>query len=1612
MDLGDSLYQELTQSSNESVRIIAESFKQIWSSSLGADSKSKVENHLRIIDEKDYSMGVLLKYLSTLIEGVNTEGLSDQKITQYLNTTTKVMEAHEAKELVTYLNSIRTFFAHRALYHRRTNRWVVSNDDYNIKYIELSEPIAVLPEEPEPEPEPEVIVEQAPEEVEDPWSDSGDDWGDDDWGDDGWGDDSGDGWGDDSGGDAWGDQSNDSGGFDTPEDEPEAVTAAPTAISEEDLLKVLLEPIIQPVIEGPIIEFSKTDLDLQTIYDSVQISNTKGSLLLLSQEFVGNGGTIKWPEELTNSQDAEITLSEFNFEVKKTSFEAKQVELSYPELLEEKIKGDFEYRSTKARPDGTRSYPRFMSYKNSIELKNTGDSQLKYYGGFTLRGNKLTSESIIGGNSTIEYFGKAGKLYRANSALFQFEDSSVFSDRSDISIYHKYDSIYHPAVRVNYYMDDRELVIRKHTGGFKDTPYESSYLKIDFKADIIRWDVDSDTLDISRLNARDEVPAVFESIDHYNPQDMAYTRAYSDFNPLWAVIHYSRKINSSQFYITEVVDFTKKDLSLVQSGMQILSQAGLITYNPVNGFIKIKRKAFHLSMSAQNRKDYDNLKIFSALHDGPNAQFDIENQAMTINGIDRFYISKILDVYIEPDSNRIVIKGNRDFQFDGHLYAGNFEYVGQDFNFKYGDFLVDLQNIHEINFYILDPDGGGRVKVDNSLSGVAPPDSANLDNFKGSSGTLYINRPNNKSGRRIFPAYPRFDGEGSGSIVYFDKPKYLNGAYDKSFYFSVPPFKLDSLSDSDPSSIGFEGTFFTGGMFPEFEEKLRIRPDLSLGFEHSIPPEGYELFGQDGRIYNKLTLDKNGLRGYGRLDFLTASFESDDFIFYPDSVTTNGSSFEIRMEEYRGVVYPQITGEDYKMLWLTRKDSMYLTSKSSPLQLYSESASLNGTATLTRKGVNGKGILETRGSETSSEYYDFKSSSYTASHAEFKIESGIAEKPALSASDVRLDFNLDNNTAIVSPEIEGAAALEFPFAQFKTSIPEAKWLLDSGKIMMEKPEEINIENSYFYTLREDLDSLSFNATHAVYDINKLELKVSGIPYIIVADAKITPKGGEVLILENSTIGTLKETTIVIDTLNGYHKLYDGTIDVISRNEFSGQATYELVNAVSDTFAIKLTNFRLEDFQVDKRTVEKHTVADGYILADDDLVISAGMFYKGSVKMIANKPALELDGYVKLNLKSIPDYDTWIQYKSSAEQEEVRFNYDESTTEEGRKLSAGIHFDGETDDLYATFIFDKRDQTDQDFFEPSGFLSFKPDSNMYVIVNDAKERGESYEGQMFNYNESNGDISLEGRFNFIDNTKSTYIEASGFGSGNLNSSEFSFNTFMSMGFDLPTSLYDQMGLDFIRIIEELGAPEGLGDRTQLLYKLAEFVGDKDAKEYEQKSTIDYTPLFMVSPTLVKPIVLSDVNLKWSEGQKAFYSEGPIGVSNILRQDVNAAFEGFLEIRKDQENEGFDFFIKAASDSWYYFGYENNKLITFSSNSEYNSIVANKTNAGKAKIGEFTFIPGDVAETLAFINRYRSTYLGIDEPYELDGAVEEIPVEEGFDEEPVDDEGFEDDDDEGF
>ncbi|QSE97963.1 hypothetical protein [Fulvivirga lutea] len=1587
----DSVSTLLNETRANSAMEIGDNFALSWSQ-LGLDQQQKIIAQMKSLEDKGMKLRPFLQsYCAVIANAVQIEGADATKITEYLNTAEKVIANANKDQTLKFLNFSASFFKNKALHFERSNKLFTQDANYYFEYVE-----APVYEEPEPEVE---------ETSDDEWFDDMDqDYEEDDWNTE---------WNDDYNDDYYED-------YDDSyyEDDYEEQSY------EEESFDDPVAMLPMPAIEGAVVRFESVNLNFVTPYDSVFIHDTKGDYLILSNTFVGDGGKFDWSMAGLPADSVYANLSKYSFDVNYPAVKAEETKLNYVGKITDPINGVFEYKSIRHDTTTDARYPRFMSYLSNIRLKNLGPGFI-YKGGFALDGAKMKSASVVGEYSQIEVQDKSAKKYRARAKVFEFQDSIITTERASLVIYQGNDSIYHPAVRLKYDIKNQNLTVQKDKGGFRNTPFTSTFFNIDFTADILRWDLKSDSLDASILQARNIVPAYFESSDHYNEEDYSSLgdRVYT-FNPLTIVVNYSSKQGLDEFYVEELAKFYKQDKQIIRGAMIGLAQKGLIGFNTQTNLITVKEKARHLYTSKFRDKDYDNIILASVTSAKPNATLNFSKREMTVRGVEVFKLSDSLNVIIQPDSSEITFLKDRDFTFNGKVSAGNFEYIGRDFTFKYDSFLIYLNEIDSIRFYVRDENsrgGNGRRKVDNSLVGAdsLSSDGTLTNNLQGSSGTLFINRPNNKSAKVKLPNYPKFDSE-KGGVVYFDRKQVLGGVYDKSMYFLVPPFDLDSLGGADASAIAFEGTFVSSGMFPTFKEKLTIQKDFSLGFNHNVPKEGYQLYEGEGRFYNNLTLNKNGIRGDGKIDFLTSSLESKDFVFYPDSVTGSGNYFEIREEEYGGVIFPQASINNYEMHWLPKKDSMYINSVDEPFQFYNQSASLDGTTIVSGGGVFGSGLLSTRGSESESKEITLEHDSFRSRHTQFELKSDNPEKPALYGDDVRVNFDLNDNYALISPEVEGEAAIQFPYAQFNTSITEARWDLNAQKITMKKPQNVPLENSYFYTTREDLDSLAFMATEAVYDINTLELKVSGIPYIIVADAKITPENNEVLILENAKIGQLLNTTIILDTLNGYHRLTEGVINIKSRNEFSGFATYQFVNSENDTIPIKMENFRLE--QIPNPNARKnepqfttHTVANGSVTEGQNLLVSPGMFFKGDMILYAHQPAMELNGYVKLDMEE-PGYNTWIKYSSSADQEEVVIDFDNSTTEEGRKLEAGIHFSAGDNSLYNTFIQEKFSPDDDDFFLPAGHLFYDKIKREFVIEDTAKASGSKLAGQIYRYNHRTASLQYEGKASFIPYQKDFEVLSSVIGTANLNEQKYDLNALLSINMTpVPTQVFDQMAYDFLDIINNLGAPEGLGDPTQLLYKLADLAGERAAKEYEDRSLQGYTPLAGFTKETSASIVLTDVDMKWSVDYKAFYSEGKLGISNFGRADINGAFDGFLEIRRmDDGVPVLNLFIKASPDSWYFFSYEDNRLLIYSSNNAVNDLVSKKSNGGKAKIGELIFAPADKAETLNFINRFRLQYYGIDEIYELDSEIEEVQEElpdDGFGG-ATEEEEEEEDDDEGF
>lgn len=1500
--------------------------------------QERIKQQTRIMKKKGYKLRPhLVEYFGAIVSAVNIEGIDPAQLSNYLKVCEKVIQNYRSDKALSFFKTSREFFEHHTLFADKGYRLYAKESDYTFEYIEF------IP------PPPDTVASL-----------------------------------NDTPADTWTEEPVDTTYHEPP---PFWQTQAP-----------------QPIVEGAAIRFSRTNLNFVTSYDSVTLKNTKGLFSFVTNLFVGEEGSFDWSSALLNPDSVYCNLVLYNFNVKKPELKSDLVKLNYVGKTPGFIPGKFEFRSQPRKDSVASSYPRFISYESNLDIKGLGGPNMLYHGGFSLQGAKILSSNVNGDPSTIEVMDSVGRKFKARSNEFVFKDSLIAANQSSIAIYQENDSITHHSVQMRYDFNKEKLMLFGEKGPMRNTPYSASFFSMDFSASSIRWDLKSDSLDIASPPGS-TIPMILESTDYYKPEDVRVLEGIRfSFHPLAMVALYCIQSNVRELHTGDLASRFGYNILEVQKAIEFLAQKGLVEYWPKADLVRVKEKAITQYKAFQGKADYDNLKIQSVTGSFAatdlkkplyaNATLNFKKRNMVVRGVEEFNVSDSLNVIIKPDSAIITVLQNRDIKFDGTITAGNFEITGKDFTLKYDSFFISLNHIDSINFYAMERNTRGQMvrrKINNSMVGADSTAAAEggMGNAAKTSGTLYINKPRNKSGKIKIPNYPRLDAA-AGGVIYFDRPEVLGGVYDRSVFFVVPPFKLDSLNDADPTSLNFDGTFVSSGMFPSFKEKLHTMSDKSLGFEHPTPPGGYQLYKSDAKLDGVITLDNRGLRSPGKIDFLAASVKSNDFVFYPDSVIAKGSRATISQKQFGSVVFPQASLPNYQMKWFPKQDQMKLRNTTLPFNFYDSTAQLTGTITVSKKGVTGIGKLETRGSELRSREMSFSAKDFGARHSRFSAKSADPSKPLIEGTDVRVKFNLEQNYADISPEIEGEAAINFPFAQFRTSIPNARWDLTTQKITMTKNPDVPIENSYFYTTRKDLDSLNFNAEKAVYDLKTQEMKVSGIPYIIVADAKITPENNEVLILENAKIGTLKNTTIILDTLNGYHRLTEGVVDVISRKEFSGYATYQYVNLLSDTFAIKMTNFHLEPVvqtegskrsQRKKSAATMQTVGVGNVAETEKLVLGAGMFYKGDLTMYATKPALQLTGYVKLDIKKIKNYNTWIRYSQTGDEPEVLIDFDNAVTEEGKKVDAGLHFSSLENDLYISFLNDKN-EGDDDFFIPSGTLYYDTLTNEYKIEDREKSAGNKLSGKVFAYNDETSAVRFEGPVNLFTGTKDFSVISTALGQGNMETNDIKMNSLVMVNTTVAADAFTLMARDLQAVIQNEGAEEGLGDRTELLYKIADIVGERTAKDYEAKSQQNYVSLATIAET-AKPLNFTNVNLKWSPKLKAFYSEGTLGLSNIAKNDINGAFEGFMEVKKNSDDGGavFNVFIKASPDSWYYFGYEDNRLLIFSSNNAFNTIVSKKTNSGKAKVGEMVFIPGSEEETLAFINRFRKEYYEIEVPYDL-------------------------------
>ncbi|MCX2741413.1 hypothetical protein [Pontibacter anaerobius] len=1456
-------------------------------------------------------------FFATVTAAVKKQNLRPAQLDNLLEVTAKTVQQEDTKRLEQFLRTTNLFMSQNKLFQHQYYSLRATGGSFSFSYEGASK---VSPEQ---------------EEGADAWG--GVSWDDEasateeTWEDDGW-------------------------GTVVPKPKKEKEDKQKSAQKRLESLKRQFVPSM-PKVSGPVLKLEKVALGFVTPWDSVAIQNTSGQLMLTQNMFVGEGGNFNWE---VKGEPAKAELGKYNFNTSFAGFKAPDAKVTYAAVLAAPVEGALEWMSSK-RKNGNYPYPKFTSFTSSARLNNLG-GDIAYTGGFSLTGNIIGSRPLDGSLSQLVVSQQGKRRFRTMARNYTFEDSLVLANRASVAVYQGQDSLIHPAVQLRYSRVNQDLTLTKDKGPYAHTPFYDTYHELEITAERVHWNLNKPEIEFSILNTKTLIPVQLESAEYYSNVRYQQLVGIAPFHPLQVLVGYGAKAKSSTFYAADVARATRLDEKAVREAAEVMSYQGYLDYDPASGYIQLKDKAWHYVGASRDKNDYDHIVIKSVVPSGRNATLNLENNKLTVRGVNRItFNNDTASVYILPRREEIHVLKNRDIEFDGQVYASGLALRGTEFKFNYDEFAIDLTKLDTIalvtrNRTVRDKKASEQVMTSNS--------GGNL------SGKLYINKPDNKSGEKYMPEYPKFDAV-AGAQMAFARPDVAGGAYDSTVYFDMPPFKLDSLSSSK-SVVAFDGTFNSGGIFPPIKTKLQMMPDQTMGFYYQPPAKGLAAYGGKGMVYDTIMMSAAGIQSKGKLQYLSATLQAPVYTFYRNgAVAEGGTEAVINESTVNGTAYPVASLKNFNMNWQPQADTMYLQTTEQPMTVYKEGYTFKGVAKLSPGGLYGSGELDNKLANVTSAKMLFGQRSFSGNNAQMLVKSDVEGRPAIKAQDVAFTYDMTTGFVDFESEQKGAASMEFPKTQYKTSMSSARWDMNQKKVSLKADE--NGGKNWFYSQHQEQEGLRFMAEGGEFSLQDNTLHATGVPHIAVADSYVVPDSGKVAVAAGANIQTLRNAKVLADSVQQHHKLYSGNIDVLSRQEFKGDAILDYSNAAGDSFQLRFGDFVYGNPEQKKKPV--YTFATAYM--EDEahpFYIFPKIMYRGKAIMKAPNESMDFDGEVKLNFTGNPADSDWFPYKKDTlDPNNVRIPILKPKAADGSPLHTGLHVATGSGKVYNTFVSRKQGVEDLDLFTVDGLLSYDKERGEFKIGREARAYGDSYEGNVLRYNQATNTVHFEGKLNLVKPKKNFNIEASGSGNANVDSSRYNMNTFLAFDLDMPNQALEAMAGNLRGNSTGAAAISNVDD--ELLYKLGGIVGDKDARKFRDMSLAGYVPLPKVSKRLERSLVLNNVDLRWSNEQKAWYSVGGIGVASSQKEDINSQMNGYLEMKQDMYGDPVvNLYLQADPYTWYYFSFFENGLAMVSSDEKFNKTIRSKSKGSRGSTSSYGIYDAMPIEKNEFLNYFQKTYLG--------------------------------------
>ena len=1261
--------------------------------------------------------------------------------------------------------------------------------------------------------------------------------------------------------------------------------------------------------------------------DSTEIYNVSGIYYPETLEFHGSKGTITWEKAGYSKNDVFTEISDYTINCQKTSFTVDSARLTHKTYFKEPVLGKLTDQATSYKSPDRAIYPKFETYTKTFRIQNLYKG-VNYEGGLTLDGASVKGTGL-------NYFPAKITLYRndtlyieISSVNFLFTKAGINTQEAAAKLFLDKDSIYHSSVGFSYNTDTRQVNLFRTNNPVSKSPYFDSFHGLDMYFEYLSWNMNESKVILSRARGASLGQARFESVSYFNLRNFERLMGIDDYHPLFRLKQFAGYYYSTTFPVSEFARWLNKPEEAVTGLCIDLANKGFLFYDRTNNEVTLKKKVDDYIASNARKKDYDDMTIFSETN-APmdNASLDLKNFRLTVNGVPGVFLSDSQKVAIYPYNNRLIIGKNRSLSFDGVVEAGLFVIFGHHFTFDYDTFKIRLQKIDSI-----------RISVEtDKFDKLGNPVVIPIENLiQLTTAELYIDDPKNKSGLKSLQRYPIINAI-TNSFIFFDRIPGLEGIYKAGdFYFKVDPFTYENIDHYRNDDMSLAGEFHGGNIFEPSRQYLSIQEDNSLGFNMAIPSDGVSLYGGKGRMFDSLSLSNKGLIGSGTLKRLTSTTKAAEYRFFPDSMITKATTFEIARDE--AGKFPDLKSQDVSVKWLPARDEWLAENISSKdFEMFGNGTVLKGKLNLTPAKLKGSGIINMSDSRITSDNFGFASSTIQADTSDYNLKSLQGDGYAFIAENVNtsIDFNLQQSRFSLNTD---SSVVKFPELQYICKMTDFTYDMKSRILNMEqrgktsitlltaeqllKLDYYKLDKPTFFATNIIKDTVSFSSWKGSYHLQEEFIEAENISYIHIADALIQPENGKIIINKRARIKPMQNALVAV---NNRHILHSANIDIENCKIYSGSATY---NYVDENKGIQQINFPV--ITVDTAT----TNAKGYIAASQNFMLSPAFTFTGDVNLSARADLLTFTGAAGIvnNCISIKSYP--VKFKSPINPKTVMIPIGDSPKDINDNLVfSGSFINIDSTHMYPAFLSERKTWSDVQLVNSKGMLNFEKETGKYKIASLEKLSDLSLPGEIIIFDKNFCILSGEGKLNFGANYDLLKMSGAGKFIHNIDSGKVNVEAIIALDFYFSADALKIMS-DEIRMMPTL-TPVNLN--SDLINKgMKDLVGTEAAAKIKEE-----VDLFGTSKNLPKEfsykLLLNDVKLYWNEPTSSFRSKGRIGIGFIGPQPINVYVDGYVEIQRRRSGDMLDVYLKADESTWYYFSYFRGVMMTHSGNNSYNTLI---------------------------------------------------------------------------